>query len=509
MGKKIDKPYKYMWEMMTYAPWLYLANGVVWAIIHVAPIIPGIIAKLFFDYISGNASIGYGLWGILALLTVQGLALVGFGFLGAWIDMLHRFIMSSYIRRNLLEAFIKKPVASRATNSTGEIINSLRDDASQAENSVSWILDNIGDAVFAVIAIGILLSINARITLFVFTPLVLVLAVSRLVSGRVHKYRKESREATGNVTGAMGEIFSSVQSIKAAGAEEHILNYLDRIGKNRHRLMLKDQLLTQVLESFFRNTINFGTGLILLLVAQSIRDGSFSVGDFAMFVYYLDFISDFIIFFGSFLAFYKQTGVAFQRLTGLIKGQGGEDVVKHNPLYFRGEDMYPEETEENTGESLKTLDIKDITIKHGESGGGIENASFTIRAGEFTVITGRIGSGKSTLIRGLQGLIPWEKGNVSWNGKSVENPESFFTPPHSAYTSQSPNLFSDTVKNNILLGITGEDNLREALHLAVLDEDIKNLDKGLDTVIGPRGMKLSGGQRQRVAAARMLVRKTE
>jgi ATP-binding cassette subfamily B protein len=92
----------------------------------------------------------------------------------------------------------------------------------------------------------------------------------------------------------------------------------------------------------------------------------------------------------------------------------------------------------------------------------------------------------------------------------VSDPAAFFVPPHSAYTPQAPRLFSDTLRDNLLLGLSEEHvNLAAALHSAALERDIAALDDGLETIVGARGVKLSGGQIQRAAAARMFVRDPE
>ena len=83
-------------------------------------------------------------------------------------------------------------------------------------------------------------------------------------------------------------------------------------------------------------------------------------------------------------------------------------------------------------------------------------------------------------------------------------------PPRSAYTAQVPQLFSDTLQANILLGLSEKANgLSEAIHMAVMEADVAELEHGLETMIGTRGVKLSGGQAQRAAAARMFVRNAE
>jgi ATP-binding cassette subfamily B protein len=504
------KTFHYMWRLIKYRPWLYLGNCILWIFIHVSPLIPGLIAKEFFDVLSGNASLNVGLWGLMTLLVMFALIRVGIITIGGRVDTFHRFNMSALIRRNLLEAILDKPGGKAIPCTAGEGINSFRDDAEQAEDSISWTLDVIGSAAFAIVAIVILLTINAKITLLVFTPLVIVVALAQRASERIEKYREASREATANVAGAMGEMFSSVQAIKISGAEKDILRNLNELNNKRHKLTLRDSILNQLMDSIYESTVSLGTGLILLLAGQSIKGGTFTVGDFALFVYYLAFVADFTHFFGTFIAHYQQTGVAFRRMIALLQGESGEVLVSHKPLYLREEIKEEVSISEEKFEPLVSLEISGLTCHYENSCDGIKDINFTVKKGEFTVITGRIGSGKTTLLKTILGLLPANTGEMRWNGKVIEDPSRFFVPPVSAYTSQVPNLFSDTVKENILLGVTeNKDELDEAINSAVLERDIKVLDKGLETIIGSKGVKLSGGQMQRVAAARMFVRKAQ
>jgi len=101
---------------------------------------------------------------------------------------------------------------------------------------------------------------------------------------------------------------------------------------------------------------------------------------------------------------------------------------------------------------------------------------------------------------------------VRWNGEVVADPGSFFVPPHAAYTAQVPRLFSDTLRDNILMGLPADADgvdIDGAIHRAVMEKDLADLDDGMETLVGPRGVKLSGGQMQRAAAARMFVRDPE
>ena len=133
-----------------------------------------------------------------------------------------------------------------------------------------------------------------------------------------------------------------------------------------------------------------------------------------------------------------------------------------------------------------------------------------IQPGTFNVVTGRIGAGKTTFLRTVLGVLPLQSGEIRWNGESVADPKTFFAPPRCAYTPQVPRLFSETLADNILMGLPGgEEVLQRAVRLGVMEEDLPTLELGLETMVGPRGVKLSGGQVQRTAAARMFVREAE
>ena len=126
------------------------------------------------------------------------------------------------------------------------------------------------------------------------------------------------------------------------------------------------------------------------------------------------------------------------------------------------------------------------------------------------MITGRIGSGKTTLLRALLGLLPADAGEIRWNGEPVEDPASFFVPAALRLHRPGAAAVQRVAAGQHPDGPAPEKvDLQAAIRLAVLEEDLAELEDGLDTVIGAKGVKLSGGQRQRTAAARMFVRDPE
>lgn len=522
------KPYQMMWRLIRYRPWRYSLDLVLWILNGLLRLIPGLLAKAFFDTLSGEAPFQPGLPTLIILMLVTGLTQVVVLYAGVFVDTYVRFNISSLLRRNLLVHILNDVSGQSGGRSPGQVISYFREDVNEIEHAVDWVIDTISITIFAAAALVIMLGINARITFWTVVPLVFIVLGVQIATSRIKQYRQASRAATEQVTGAIGEVFETVQAIQIANAEEYIIAHLGRLNDERRRYMVKDQLFTEILNSFFANTITLGTGLVLYLSATGIGDSGFSVGDFALFVSYLGYLTDFMHFFGRILAQYRQTSVSFERLLSLLTSVPDETLVTHHPLYLDGSNPHSlEPSMVEAGGPLEELEVKgltyrfpsgknnrpsenDLPLSSGPFPAGVENVSFRLGQGSFTVITGRIGSGKTTLLRLLLGLLPKDEGEIWWNGELIHNPAEFFVPPYTAYTLQVPQLCSTTLRENILLGIPTEAaDVAAAVHSAVLEEDIAGMNQGLETIVGPKGVRLSGGQAQRMAAARMFVRQPE
>jgi ATP-binding cassette subfamily B protein len=472
--------------------------------------VPGLVARAYFDTLSGAAPVRFGLWELAAFLVLASLGgfLASFGCGFTNIPFMGE--VGGLLRTNLLHRILARPGAQALPQSPGEAISRFRDDVDEIVGSFMWFNDLIAFAIFSVVGITIMLSIDTFITLAVFVPLVVVVVLANMVGQRVTANRKASREATGQVTGFLGEVLGASQVVQVAGAEEHVVRYFRTLNEQRRVTSVRDRLFTELMGSVFQNTINLGTGLILILTGQSLRAGTFTVGDFALFVYYLGFITEFTGYMGAFVAHYKQMGVSFGRMVELMQGASPADLVRHRPVYMHGQ--LPELPTRRTraADQLELLEVRGLTYRYPQAGRGVHSIDLTVCRGSFTVVTGRIGAGKTTLLRALLGLVPIESGDIRWNGDLVAEPAASLVPPRCAYTPQVPRLFSETIRDNILLGITEDQaHLQAAVRAAVLEPDLNAMPDGLDTLIGPRGVRLSGGQVQRTAAARMLVRDAE
>lgn len=506
------KTYRLLWRLVLYRPWVFLVSALVTLVFFLIRIIFGYTVQGTFNVLAAqNRQLTTLFWELTALLIISALTRYLLTlFVAGNVRPLNFFLVESLLRRNLLERILELPGAKALPDTVGEAINRFRDDAEHIVDMFGWLYAALGLALFSVVAFIILLLVNVEITLLVFVPLACVVALAQRMRARVEKYRHASRQATGQVSSALGEIFGAVQAIQVAGAETFVVKHFDRLNDHRRGQMLRDRVLTDALDAIFQNIAGVGTGFILILVAMTMRSTHLTIGDLALFIYYLQFVTGFTGAFGTLIAQYTQTRVSFSRMAALLQDAPPERLVASEPLYLKGVlpvAMQPIKTEYD---HLEMLTANGLTYHHPGTQRGITNIDLSIRCGTLTVITGRVGAGKTTLLRVLLGLLPGESGEVSWNDRVIADPANFFVPPRSAYTPQMPHLFSDTLKTNVLLGLQeNETDLIAAFHIAIMEQDIARMAEGDETIIGTRGLKLSGGQAQRTAAARMLMRNAE
>jgi ATP-binding cassette subfamily B protein len=497
-------------SMIRYRPRLWTVNLISMMVLVLFWQAPALLTREFFDLLTGEARIGLGIAPIVILLFVfEGGRFVGrFGLIKTNVPFFVH--TTTLLRKNLLKHILRRPGASALPDSPGEAISRFRGDVFEIPLFALWINDILGMIAFGVVAIGMMLSINASVTLLAILPFIFVGIVASAATNRIEKYRRASRRCTGRVTGFIGEFFGAVQAVKVATAEESIIAHFNQLNDERRVVSLKDRLFNEVLNSIFRNAVNLGTGVVLIVTAQAMRQGTFTVGNFALFVFYLEGISDLTAFAGLLVARYRQIGVSVERMGRLMEGAPPEALVEFSPVHMDGNFppvIYPAKTDEHR---LRVLEAANLGYQYPGSEHGIQGIDLRLERGSFTVVTGRVGSGKTTLLRVLLGLLPRDEGQIRWNGQLVQDAGSFFTPPRSAYTAQVPRLFSNSLRDNLLMGLDRDDEaVMRAIRQAVLEDDLGELEDGLETLVGPKGVKLSGGQVQRTAAARMFVRQPE
>lgn len=505
------KTWQVILRAVKFVPWLWIGNLIGITGIFVSFQAAGLATREFFNLLTGEAPVRFGYWAIIAFLAAGGVARVASLILTVGTNIPMGYKIAALLQKNILGRILQLPGASALDQSPGEAISRFRGDVDTIRGFPLSFNDMIAGLIHGGIAMVVMFWIDQRIAALAMIPMVAVMFLVYYVRSRVEGYSRAARKAAGIVTGYIGELFGAVQAVKVARAEESMIGHFRSLNDDRSRTALRDRLFDQVLHAIFHNAVNISTAVIMIVAAEKMKSGSFTVGDFALFTYYLPALAEMTWMLGSLLVRYRRANVAVERMENLMQSAEPGTLVAHGPIYVDEEAPrlpIPTRTE---ADRLQTLEVRALSYRFPDSENGIHDVSFSLRQGSFTVITGRVGSGKTTLLRTMLGLLPRHGGEVRWNGTPVEAPDDFFVPPRSAYTPQIPWLYSASLEDNLLMGLPQENgfSVEEAISAAVMEDDLKDLDDGLETVVGPKGVRLSGGQMQRTAAARMFLRHPE
>ena len=471
----------------------------------------GQVARVLLDELSGDRPMVFGPWLLCGGLIAIALARAVIVFIDVPIYFRTEFALSSLLRKNVIERTLGQAAGHALPHTPGEAISRLRGDV---EGVVRLLMDlnfQLGTVAFAVVGGVTMLRIDAPLTALVFAPLVVIVIAVRVLRQRIARYHERFRRDTGAVTSFIAELYAAIPALQALSAEQRAVRRFEQLNAARLQGAIRDQLLTKILTSGFDNVAQIGAGVILVVAAGAIVDGSFTVGDFSLFVYNLTFLSQQAAGgFGNFLTRLRQVEVSLQRLLGMMGGASADALTAPSSMHLRGPLPEIPYRPKSAADRFESLALDAVSFTYSGSANGIREIDLSVRRGQCVAVVGRIGSGKSTLLRVLLGLLAADSGRLLWNGAPVTEPGAVLVPPRVAYTPQVPALLSTPLIDNVLMGLPeSQVDLPAAVRAAMLEMDVATLERGLQTIVGPRGVRVSGGQAQRIAAARMFVRNAE
>ncbi|MFC8193974.1 ATP-binding cassette domain-containing protein [Streptomyces sp. NPDC057298] len=466
-----------------------------WVLLRAGTLAVGLVFQRLFDQIGA----GGGVWLLIAwVAAIEGARLcLQFGVMINRLEPRVQYGTTIRMRRELLGSALRGRGAAARTTS-GEGLRVVGEDVDETGFFVAWAPTNLAHWLFVFASVTVMMRIDAVVTSALLALLVLVALVTAAVHGRFLRYRRATRGASAEVAGALREAVGAVKAVQAAAAEDRVAAHIDRLNEARAKAAVREELFAGVQRTVIGNAAPLGIGVVLLLTAGRAHSGTFSVGDLALFTFYLQILAEALASIGILSVRLQRVSVALGRIADFLGRQ--PRTTAEEPA------SVPEQAPE-----LRELTVRGLTARYPGSERGIEDVDLTVVRHCVTVVTGGVGSGKSTLIRAVLGLLPHERGTVLWNGEPIVDPANFLVPPRCGYTPQDPRLFSGSLRDNVLLGLADDDGriFEDVAHTAVLAPDVAAMQDGADTVVGPRGLRLSGGQLQRTAIARMLARRPE
>ena len=457
-----------------------------------------LLERIVFNQL-GLTSSTWSLWLVIALYLAVMIARMGSIMAEAWGDVTFRYRIKGLLHHNALQQALERPGAEPLPVSALEAINRLRDDVDEVADFPLWIPEVVATVGTGVVAFVVMSSIDLTLSVLSIIPLVLLGVASYLIWPHYLKYRYQAGMCEDRFTSLLGSVIAGAQTIKLADSSASALERLNVISRERQRVNVRGLILYHAQSTLVSLGVGICGAVIFWYGGAALSAGTMQIGDLLLLVSSLGIIAWVPNVVATFIGDYAQQKVSIGRLIEFMPGNPAGLIRPYRWWLPEHAHATP-----RTLPPLTTLMLHDVSYTYPSSGGGISHVTLTIPRGGLTVITGAVGSGKSTLLHLISGLLAPQTGQITWNGQPV----SAIGAPHVLATTQIPFLLSDTLRENITLG-ADDATLDQVLTASALTPDIDQLPDGLNTIVGPRGVRLSGGQRQRVALARMLLRQAD
>ncbi len=358
------------------------------------------------------------------------------------------------------------------------------------------LIDN-GVGLLTVVAMTVTSQSPVPAMFFLGTMLVSGLAAT-LFGPRLEEAARRTVAARAAFATALVSSLSAARTVKLAGATGPVLSHLARLDARRSELQWRE-IAIQV---WARSTPSIASGLLPIAVWALYLNGRLSAAATLVAVATLGSARWFAWTTASLVSHFPSARVWTAR-TVAMSGAGEYSSDVPGVDISAGTAPAPTTPARNP---LRSLELRGFSAVHENGAQGVRDVDLTVHRGQLVLVVGPVGSGKSSLLRALAGIVH-HTGDLRWNGEPVLDPELFLRPNQVGYVAQLPRVLSGTVADNIQLG--HEVDAADAVSVAQLEHDLTAAGGGLQLLIGHKGTRLSGGQLQRLALARALAPRTE
>ena len=342
-------------------------------------------------------------------------------------------------------------------------------------------------------AMCIMAYIHPLLTMIAMIPAPLVIIFSRVFSRRMAAGYEATQRSYADVTERVREAFAGIRVVKAYGREAWTR---ERVRDKSQDYVRANLRLAKSLGMFYPLMAvftNVGLAVVVGLGGRLAIMDQISIGDFVAFTVYLNLLT--------------WPMIAMGWVTNLVQ-RGGASMRRINTIL----NTMPEITSKAKDDGKLILDgrisIKSLNFVHpGAKAPVLKNLSLEILKGSTTAIVGPVGCGKSTVLHTLVRLMDPPEGAVFFDGRDVHDIPLKQLRRSLGVVTQIATVFSDSIEANVAFGRPdiSREKVLEALAAASFDQEVLEMEKGLDTLVGERGITLSGGQRQRLCLARAMV----
>ena len=404
------------------------------------------------------------------------------------------------VRRNLQIELVRETLKITQqdlnTNSSGVFIERINGDTDNLTDIFTSLIDYISSIIGNLGVLIVVFFINWILGLIYVGLMIVIILYNKFASGINYKNRKEwkkSRERTG---GFISEIVRGSKDVKILDAEESFLAKANEFMSETNEVSYKYQRERAILRLFGGSIRDIGDLLVGVFIFIFLKSGSLNVANAIIIYNYNDRILWTADWIEQIFEIIKQFNLAANRIFGILeeneftKEQFGTKKLKK----FEG-----------------NIEFKDVCFAYEKDMPVLKNMNFKIKANETIGFVGPSGSGKTTIFNLISALERVNQGTITFDGLDINALDKSSIRGNLSVISQNAYIFNMSILDNlkVIKQNATEKEIKEACHLACLDDFIETLPNKYDTIVGEGGVTLSGGQKQRLAIARALLLKTE
>ncbi|MBQ6718939.1 MAG: ABC transporter ATP-binding protein [Oscillospiraceae bacterium] len=396
-------------------------------------------------------------------------------------------------KQRLLHGLLHGEYSAVKEYHSAELLNRLNNDVNKVNDGVLSILPSSAAMVTKLMgAVVVLGTLDVKFTLMILLLGGIVFAATGIMRRRLKNLNKQVSEYDGKVSGFLQEIIEKLLMVQAMDVSEEVERRADNLLDNRYILQRKRKNVS-VLTNTGVSIMSYGAGFLALVwCAFRLLHGQMSFGSLTAVVHLVNQLQMPFVNLSGVLPKYIAMTASAERLQELDNIQGEKTAIR--------EDLHA------VYQNMDCLAARDLTFSY-DRDRVLEHTNFSLPKGAFAVIVGPSGIGKSTLLKLLLGIFRPEEGGFYIKSGDKEIMLDRSTRQLFAYVPQGNLLLSGSLQENLTIVNPNatEEELQQAIYVSAMDEFLKDLPKGLDTVLGENGIGLSEGQAQRLAIARAVL----